>query len=332
MVESFGEALRRLRGSADISQRELARRAYVSQTTLSRYESDRQTVDPSTADKLDELLGADGALRALLNPKTASTTVLNPDDFGRLAYVAERPRAVDSSALGSLAAVLAESRRMEDTLGARAVLEPALGYFQLLECLVVDARGPLRPSVVSLAAQWAQFVGWLHAATEQSSASCRWLDRATEWALEVSDSSMVATTLSLKGYNAWKVGQLGPMLGLSEAAQRSDRVSPGLRAMAAQQEARAHALLGEADATDRKLDEATDLAASIVPEDEPPWVYFYGPDFLQMQRGRAYRYLGRYQEAANLLAAGLDALPPEQRDAEWITSYRNDLGAVQSAL
>lgn len=80
-----------------------------------------------------------------------------------------------------------------------------------------------------------------------------------------------------------------------------------------QQAARVHALLGNGDYCDRCLDAATVLAdrTAARPGGEPPWVYFFSPDYLVMQRGKAYRYLGRYQQAEEFLAADLAALPHE---------------------
>jgi transcriptional regulator with XRE-family HTH domain len=332
MTETFGEALRRLRESAGLSQPRLAQRVPISQASLSRYERGRQAVDPRTADRLDEILGAGGALRALL--PADSSSMLTPDDRDRIAYGVEHPLRIDRAALDSLAAVLAASRRLEDAVGAAPVIESVRGHLRLAEVLAREGRGSLRPDVVSLAAQVAQFAGWLNCAVGRYDAARSLYDRATEWALEVGDVSMTATALSMKGYVAWRLGQLCAMLGLSAAAGRDGAASPGVRALAAQQEARAHALLGDGDATDRKLDEATALAARAGehPEDEPPWVYFYGPDFLVMQRGRAYRYLGRNDEAAELLETGLAALPTELRAAEWAVPYQADLDAVRAKL
>jgi tetratricopeptide (TPR) repeat protein len=98
-----------------------------------------------------------------------------------------------------------------------------------------------------------------------------------------------------------------------------------------QQTARAHALLGNGDACDRSLDVAAVLVdrAAARPDREPPWIYFFSPDYLVMQRGRAYRYLGRYQQAEALLSAGLAALLPNIRNAEWALTYERDLEAVR---
>jgi transcriptional regulator with XRE-family HTH domain len=334
MAESFGRALRRWRETAGLSQPQLARQVPISQSSLSRYESDQQQADPTTADRLDALLGADGALRALLAPVNAAATVLTSDDRGRLAYVADRPRSVDSAALGSLAAVLAESRRMEDRLGARVLLEPTLGYVRLLERLTLDARGPRRAQVIDLAAQWAQFTGWLHAAIGDVPASGTWLDRTLEWAVEADNPTLQANALSYKGHLAWMMGHVGPMIGLSQAAQRNHGVHLGQRAFDAMQEARGHAMAGDADHADRTLDVAEQRAAELTNhiDHAPPWSYYYSAAFWTLQRGLIYRYLGRNQAAADLLTAGLDELPLEQRDAEWTGDYRRALAEVQAAL
>jgi hypothetical protein len=52
--------------------------------------------------------------------------------------------------------------------------------------------------------------------------------------------------------------------------------------------------------------------------------------FWLLQRGLIYRYLRRNSAAADLLSAGLDGLPAEQRDAEWLSPYRRHLDAVQA--
>ena len=259
---------------------------------------------------------------------------LDPDERDRLVHVRNNPRQLDGAALKSLAIVLHESRRLEDEIGAAPLLGSAHAQIALFEDLIVEARGPLRRQVVGLGSQYAQFTGWLHDSAGQPDKAHAYYDRATEWGLEADDPDMVATVLSMKGTIAWRLNQLGPMLGLSQAAGQQKRASPGVRSLAVQQEARAHALLGDGDSCDRRFDNATVLAgrAAARPDREPPWVYFFSPDYLMMQRGLAYRYLGRYRHAEELLSAGLDALPPEIRNAEWARKYHEDLEVVRRKL
>ncbi|MGH3921356.1 MAG: hypothetical protein ACRDTT_00475 [Pseudonocardiaceae bacterium] len=293
----------------------------------------RQNVQPPRSDSGVEF--QDGA--ALESPgllNNAHLVFLNPDETARLVHIRNNPRQVDRVALKSLATVLHEWRRLEDKIGAAPLLPSARAQLILFEHLVVEARGPLRLRVLLLGSQYAQFTAWLHSSDQQLDKAHTYYDRATEWSLEANDPNMVASVLSMKGTMAWHLNQLGPMLGLSEAAGRHTRASPGVRTLAIQQGARADALLGNGDSCDRKLDTATVLAdrAAACPEREPPWVYFFSPDFLVMQRGLAYRYLGRYQQAEELLSAGLDALPPEIRKAEWVLKYERDLEAVRERL
>jgi len=112
-----------------------------------------------------------------------------------------------------------------------------------------------------------------------------------EAAQEIGDDDMVTSVLSLKSHLAWSVGDAGSAVGLAQAGQREPgRVSDTVLALIAQQEARGHALDGDAAATERALDRSAALtyAAAEHLEDAPPWVYFNDPDRLGFQRGVAY--------------------------------------------
>jgi tetratricopeptide (TPR) repeat protein len=199
--------------------------------------------------------------------------------------------------------------------------------------LAAEARGPVRPALVSVAAQWAQFRGWLAASMRRPREAERAFGTALGLATEVADTDMIATILSMRGFLAWQAGKPGAVIGLSRAAQRPG-ASAGVRAIAAQQEGRGHAMTGDAQMTERKLDEAHELATAAAshPDSEPPWVYFYGADYLTMQRGRAYLYLRRYAAAAGLLTTGLNAIPEDVRESEWAAWYLADLAAAYRAL
>ncbi len=316
---SFGATLRQLRTTRGLSLRELGRLASYSHTQVWELETGRQTPSPDAAARLDSALGAGTELASMVVEDRAPLT---PDDDERLNRAAAHPRRVDAATIGSFATILAHQRRLEDNVGSAALLAPVVGQLTVMENLVVEARGPLRPAVVDVAGQWAQFNAWLHAHTGAHTAAARWYARALEWATEAGDTDLVATVLSMRGHLAWTRGEVGPMIGLSQAAARQP-ASAGVRAMAVQQEARGHALAGDADAVARRLDEALDLAvrAAADPDGLPPWIYFYGPDMLMLQRGLAYHYLGQHERAAELLGAALDALPPEIRHSEWIAWY-----------
>ncbi|NUW33414.1 XRE family transcriptional regulator [Nonomuraea sp. SMC257] len=257
-----------------------------------------------------------------------------PEDAERLSYVIESPRRLDHGAMTALADVLAAQRRAEDAIGSVPLLGPVTAQLGLVEQLVIEARGALRRPMLDVGAQWAQFAGWLHANSNRTTEADRWYDRALVWATEADHGGMIATALSMKGHLGWITSYVGPLIGLSEAAQRTPGASVGVRALAAQQEARGHALAGESEPTMRKLDEAVRLALAAAerPEDEPPWVYFYGLDYLEMQRGLALRLLGHHQDAVEVIQRGLDRLPEALRRSEWAGQYLLHIADAHAAM
>ncbi len=284
-----------------------------------------------------ELGWANGGQRARVETPIDGLT---PDDEDRLAMAARQPSRVDRPAVEALAVMLAGQRRLEDAIGSTAVLAPVSAQLAVIEDLVVAVRGPIRPVLADVAAQWAQFNGWLRASVGELRAARSQFDRAAEWAAEAGNVDMAATALSFKGHLAWMVGQPGPLIGLSQAAQRDRRVFVGQRAFDAHQEARGHAMAGDADQTDRRLDEGVELsalAAAQSEEERPPWMYYYSPSFFTLLRGVAHRYLGRCDPARNeqaidALTAGLAAMPAESRRAEWVVDYLVELvGAYTQA-
>lgn len=323
--QNFARVLRQLRAETGMSQRQLARQVPISQATLSRYESGSIAADAGTAARLDELLGAGGRLHLL-------TAGDDDVDQERLSYVRCRPRTVDRATLDSMSAVLASTRTLEDMIGAAPVLQPVRGHLRFVETLVRDAHGPIRRDVVDQAGQWAEFAGWLHTAVERYDEAGRWFSRSLEWSIEAEDDDLAATVWSFKGHVAWLLGHPGPTIGLSQVARRYRGIYTGQLAYDTLQEARGHAALGDTCQVERLVDESRHLADDAVTTlpGAPPWHYYRSPAFWDLERGRAlYMLPGRAQKAIDHLTAGLEALPPEQTSADWVSAYRRDLEAAQ---
>jgi tetratricopeptide (TPR) repeat protein len=331
IAKGFGGEVRRLMAERHVGLRELARQVSYDPGYLSKVVNGRKPVSGDLARRLDAALDAGGVLAAF-----AAVPGLNgsftSDDEERLVLAARRPRRVDQGVVASLATILAAQRRLEDRVGSASMLKAAVAQLGVVSTLASEARAPVRSDVLSIAGQYAQFAGWLSANTRQLADASGWYDRALEWAAESGDANMTATALNMKGYVSWLEGKVGPMIGLSQAAQSGHAISAGVRALAVQQEARGHALAGDGDRADRKLDEAASLIARTAghPEDEPPWIYFYSADYLVLQRGLAYLFLGRYAQAIDLLSAGLAEMPAEVGESEWIAWYLVRLAAAHA--
>ncbi|MEU4560243.1 helix-turn-helix transcriptional regulator [Actinoplanes sp. NPDC023936] len=329
---TFGDKLRALRESRGYTLRQLAEKSHHSRSKLSNWEHHRPPLPTEDdAKALDAILDGDGQLAAALRVPGLNGA------SDRIAAITAAPRTVDEPAVTALAGTLGHMRRLEDSLGAQRLLVITAEPLRLVEQLADEARGDLRPAVVDLAGQWSQFAGWLRAAVGQPGQARDWYRRALEYAEEVDGTStlptgreLIATALSMRGHLAWSARKPGPTIGMSAAAAEKSR-APGIQAMALQQKARGHALAGEASEVDPLLDAAEILmaAARERPEEAPPWIYFYTPGYLQMQRGLAYRLLGRVGAAADALTAGLKAAGREVADAEFVAVYKLALAETQ---
>ncbi|RBQ20955.1 hypothetical protein DP939_07805 [Spongiactinospora rosea] len=211
------------------------------------------------------------------------------------------------------------------------MVEPVSAQLAVIGTLLAEARGPIRTSVVDIGSQWAQFAGWLNANAGRLSDANHWYGIALEWATEANDHDMIGTALNMKGHLAWMSGKTSQMISLSEAASRRG-ASRGVRSLARQQAARGYAITGDYEETERRLDQAEVLAwaAADHPEDEPDWIYFFDPHFLQMQRGLAYSILGRHTAAIDLLLTGLAAVPGDIRRSEWVGWYVSRLATAHA--
>jgi len=300
----IGEQIRTAREAAGLSLREVARRSYLNPGYLSQIEHDARLPSPKVLAALGEVLGVKLELPVPVTVKPS-----------RINLTPEAP--------GILADILAGQRRLEDVIGARPVRASADAHATLAAGLVTDASGALRARVLDVAAQWAQFAGWLHTATGDYPKAHRWLDRAMEWAMETGDRDMVATGLSFKGHIAYLIGKPGAVVGLSRAAAREGSYV-GQRAYDAFQEAKGHAMLGDRRAAADSAAAGVDLAAETGEYTgvTPPWQYYRTPGFFALERSLVHRLLGDDAAADDLLGEGLAALPEDQRGAEWATAYR----------
>jgi len=133
----------------------------------------------------------------------------------------------------------------------------------------------------------AQFASWLCRNTaDWAGAQARQM-QTLEWAAELGDRTMIATALAGKSETAAYAGQPDAAIALARAAQRDTRAATGQRALAAEFEARGHALAGDTVAAERKQGEAQDLAAAFAarPADRRPWSYWMTPAFFQHEAG-----------------------------------------------
>ncbi|MEV7288131.1 helix-turn-helix domain-containing protein [Streptomyces sp. NPDC093252] len=325
----WGAVLRTYRRLTGTSQTRLGERVGLVQPDVSDIERGRRRVTSvEVRQRIVTGLGIPAHLLEAPQQRTSPVPALTPsgldpdeDLLTRITSVTKGGHRADAPTLDWLDRLLAEHRRAEDEIGSR----PLVGLMRRQLRDVVDlysgARGPLAGRVVRLAAEHAQFLAWMAQDQGADTAALAWHDRSHEWALEAGDANMAATTLSMKSHLAWATGHGTRTIRLAEAARWSTPgASLGVQGMAAQMAARGHALNGDGGAAERLLDEAQALIgrAAERPEDEPPWMYFYGETWFTLQRGMSAMHLRDWPGAVDSLTTGLDALAPDfRRDRTW---------------
>lgn len=332
-AEDWAAVFRVYRRLAGISQTRLGQLVGLAQPDVSDVERERRRVTSvEVRQRVVEGLGIPAELLRRDAPVESGPVArlfsagMGPDDdlLARVTSAVKTETRVDTATLDWLDRLLAEHRRAEDLIGSRPLVDVMRQQLRTVMDLFAGARGPLSERVVRLAAEHAQFLAWMAQDQGESAAALAWYDRSHEWALEAGDANMACTTLSMKAHMAWSGGLGTRCVRLAEAARwSSPQASRGVQGMAAQMAARGHAQNGERDAAHRLLEEAQTLVAHAAdrPEDEPPWMYFYGETWFTLQRGMADLHVREWHAAIDNLTTGLDGLAEHyRRDKTWYRS------------
>ena len=267
-------------------------------------------------------------LATVFRPALSDSTSGVGLDFDRIAAVGAGRFRPDPSLVDTFARILAEQRRVEDVVGSAPLLVPVTAQLSVLGRILSDAGGAARPGLVSVAAEWAEFAGWLHTSIGRAQEAERYFDLGLTLAAESGGADINSEILSMKGYLAWMRGQVGPMIGLSRAAQKNPKAFPGQHAVSAIQEARGYAIVGDRRMAGQLLGRSAEPVSRRTEriDQQPDWLYYHSQSFFDLQYGLVYRYLGRTsrtdaQKSVRLLTGGLSGLRDDLATAEWAAEY-----------
>jgi tetratricopeptide (TPR) repeat protein len=254
---------------------------------------------------------------------TGNRNGLTSDDKDRLNGVIRRPSRLDAATIESLSQVLASQRRAEDALGPDAILGPMTLQLETLRKVLRDASGPHREALTRLVAEWTSFVGWLHTAVRKDSKALALFAEAEGLADDVGDGSVAATAASFRGYIARLQGRPRSAIRASAAALATKGADATQHTYDLLQTAQAYADLGDKKEAERFLAKASDLATAV--REPPPSVYWYTEPFFRLNIGLAQLGIGQYRDAADSLRSGIEDIPADQVDAEWMNEYHEAL-------
>jgi len=338
---ALGARLAVLRDAAGYTQKTLAPQVFCSRSTVANIETGHHAGTRDFWTLCDQVLHADSALvaayeeyqalvaaqrqEAVAKAKRPLTRLgltvpgsdgLTDDDWDRLLTVVRDPRRADAQVVGHLTSMLSSLRHTEDLIGAGPLVEPVRAQLELTENVGRHAKEPIRKQLLNVAAEQAELLGWMLSDVGEPIKANAAYDQAMEWAQRAGNHNMIASVLSLKSHLAWASGNGMAVIDLACAATREpQKITPGVMALALQQEARGHAMVGTADLVDARLDDAIEATAIAKQhaEDEPPWIYFASLERLVGQRAIAYTEIDRAEEAVDLLTQAITTLPAELR-------------------
>ncbi|WP_019632507.1 hypothetical protein [Actinomadura atramentaria] len=317
---------RLIRDAADPAERDLLPHVPSLATSIKQWETGKHLPGHRYRRLLSRVF--DSPERELFHVAAAPFAVsveLTPDDEDRLGSALTRPARLDGVVVESLATILVQQRRLDDTLGPAAVLPSTRAQADSVVNLYRQTRGTGRDLLAPVAAEWVQFHGWLLAEHRVDHAAAHLLTDAETIADEAGHGVLAAQAANFKGYLARQQGNPRGIVRHFLTAYHTPGASPAQRLGDAVQAAQGFALLGDAAAARRLLAEADALenvAARTLPPDTAYWLT---PDFHHINIGLALGALGEHAAAAEHIQAGLESLPPDQQGAEWTREYRDAL-------
>lgn len=311
----FRTALARQLAASGHSVRSAARAVHVDHAYISRVLNGRQQPSPSLVEALDALVGAGGALAALASSN-------DEEQRARVRHSLAKPTALDGAAVEALANVLATQRRADDLLPASALIPAVDTHAATMRRLLDEARGPHVRALAEVAAEYVQFAGWLHAEARNDETALSLLGEAVDMAEEIDHGPLVAQALNFHAYVARQQKRPRAVARLFRAAYDTPGAHPLQRVGDGIQSAAGLGDMGLIQDAHRLLGEATDLLDRHSSTPPPGTAYWLSSDYMQLNLGIAYLSLGQPREAVQLLQGGLDALPDDQREAEWTAEHR----------
>jgi len=199
---------------------------------------------------------------------------LEQESLERLGSALAGRHAPDARIAGSLEALLSHMRAQDDLLGPRVLLPAARSLLYSIDDITRDATSTTQRSLLSVAAQYEQFIGWLWVDIGAHEEARRAYDTAIVRAVESGNRALAGYLLACKSEQALMAGQPTRSVRLAREARSGPwRMSAIPLAWANDLEARASAVLGKSEQCNRRLDRSAELLARRA--EEPPWAYHY---------------------------------------------------------
>jgi hypothetical protein len=220
------------------------------------------------------------------------------------------PSVVDYFTAQRSVLVAADSR-----LGSATVLPTAYHQIRIITRFRRHATGRPRVDLLSTEARWAEFLGWLNDDLGDYSTGTHWLDLAMSMSQESNDEAFISYVLARRAQRAVGSSDEDRVVGLSQASARTGGAPPLVRAFAALQAARGHALAGQQAQFQRSVDDAQSLVTAT-DQDADALGGFCTPAYVHAEEAEGWLHLGDARAAVECFQRALtdwsDEFPRER--------------------
>lgn len=312
MRETFGQALRRLRGSRSV--RDVASLANCSKTYVSDLENGKRHATPELAAALDRALDAGGELVALASVRPGASTLERAAALQQGLHEALAAGPMTDATLDEWAYTIARYGRATRYRAETELLPELVADFSDLRLLLTHRHpAPVRRALMVAAAQMSGLMALTLLKLGDDSSRSWWrTGRAAAAAAE--DRATLSWIYAQESYQLYYGGD---MEGAIELAARAQQLAGGLPcvgdALAAPLEARAHAVLQRGEATAGALQRAEVALDRLDPVDRVASAFGYSESQLRFHSGNAWTHLQDTARAREEHSRALELYPAEDR-------------------
>lgn len=250
--------------------------------------------------------------------------------------LADARRYADDAVTGYFRRQLADCAADDRHRGPKQNIPIMIGLIAAVEQLAREAKPEIRHELLRIGSRAAELAGWFYRDIVMPELANYWRDRAVEWAQATNDFRMQGYALLKKSQAAWDERDALRMLTLAQAAYEGPwRLPPHILAEAAQQEARAYAMMGRPFAVvERRLGQARELLDRHDPAAVDPGAGLsahYDEALFNLQLAICYCEAGQSDQALERYAAWLTPVAFSLRDYGYFSSLEAQAYAVAEA-
>ena len=273
-------------------------------TLLSMFENNRRAVPDRYRPVFRELYRATDEDLGISHEDARMSLPVPP------ALPADLPEQASPEILGYLSNVLAEHIKADAVVGPRYLVPTVQSQLPLIDRLCEATRGPDHTEVLAVAAQFAEFCGWLYQDSGKPDSAVFWTNHALDYAQELNDPQLIAYIMMRKSNIATESGKPGYGLGLANAALNAfDVLTPRIRAVSLRTRANAQALLSERRDFEESVDQALIQASEGTAQEAPDLAIYCTPPYVAMEAGMSWVRLGQPGSAVEAFDRSLAAWP-----------------------